>query len=51
MNLGTATPSQHDKDITWDLALRAWTTEHRLGGWHLVPLSDTTPSSVTVGQP
>ena len=51
MNFKLGTTSQQDKDIAWDLALRAWTTEHRLGGWHLVPLSDITPSSVTGGRP
>ena len=51
INLKNTTPTQHDKDIAWDLALRAWTTEHRLGGWHLVPLTDTTTSSVMVGSP
>ena len=51
MNLKTPTPTHHDKDIAWDLALRAWTTEHRLGGWHLVSLTDTTLGSVTVGCP
>ena len=49
MNIKTGTPSIHDKDIAWDLALRAWTTEHRLGGWHLVPLTDTTACSATAG--
>ena len=49
MNLKSDTPSQYDKDIAWDLALRAWTTEHHLGGWHLVPLTDTTPGSATAG--
>ena len=49
MNLRTIPLSQQDKDTAWDLALRAWTTEHRLGGWHLVPLTDTTTSSVMVG--
>ena len=51
MKLHTATLSQHDKDITWDLAQRAWTTEHRLVGWHLVPLMDTTHGSAIVGCP
>ena len=51
MNLKTSTPTQHDKDIAWDLALRVWTTDHRLDGWPLVPLTDTTLGSVTVGYP
>ena len=49
MNLQTTILSQQDKDTAWGLALRAWMTEHRLGGWHLVPLTDTTPSSVIDG--
>ena len=32
MNLKLGTTPQKDKDTAWDLALRAWTTEHQLGG-------------------
>ena len=51
MNLQQHSPSTIDKDTAWDLAQRAWTAEHRLGGWHMVPLTDTAPGSVTDGNP